>query len=133
MVKSEVDIAICIDALQKTHAYGFYLRLGKNITHNYIHDITQAVPPLESIGNGVFAWQFGACGRDWRNDWKYPNTLDMTLYNKRDVCTPLSALDYSAPNDLEGKWFDAPYVDYTKVGLCFDQSKTVMCNQCSAT
>lgn len=125
VVKDEIDIATCIDALQKTHAYGFYLRLGKNITHNYIHDIAQLTPPLEKVGNGILAWQFEACGKDWRNDWKYPNTLDMTLYHKRDIINALLALDFTSPNDLEGGWFDAPYVDYKKVGLCFEQSKVV--------
>jgi len=38
IVKDYVDISTCITALQATNTYGFYLRLGSNITQCYMHN-----------------------------------------------------------------------------------------------
>ena len=50
IVKDNFDIHDCIEALQKTHAYGFYLRLGTNITHCYMVNQSHNLPKLIPLG-----------------------------------------------------------------------------------
>lgn len=121
LVKDFVCITDCIRVLQKTHAYGFYLRLGKNLTVTYMAQALQPLPFLVHVEEGIFAWQFGA----GHYDWSYPNTVDMTLYAKKDILPALQTMKYTNPNTLEGTWFSTPWVDAYKVGLCFETSKIV--------
>ncbi len=121
IVKDVCDLQECIDALQKTHAYGFYLRLGKNITQCYMLRRSHVLPLLMPISQNIFAWQF----KDGSYDWRYPNTVDMTVYKKETIIDALRKLDYTNPSNLEGNWFIPEYVDYEKVGLCYETSKIV--------
>lgn len=121
IVKGFCDLHDCIAALEKTHAYGFYLRLGMNITHCYMANRSHALPNLVPIGNQMYAWSF----KDGGYDWRYPNSVDMTLYKKSDIIEAFKNLDYSNPSNLEGNWFIPEYVDYEKIGLCYQSSKIV--------
>lgn len=115
IVKDRCDFKECIDALDKTKAYGFYLRLGKNITDG---DIPQLIP----VASDIYAWQF----KYGMGDWHYPNSLDMTLYKKETILNALQKLDYTNPSDLAGNWLIPEFVDYEKVGLCYETSKIEM-------
>ena len=121
LVKDTVHIKECIAALQKTHAYGFYLRLGNHVDYCYMVHQPQAIPPLIPISADIVAWQF----KDGAHDWRYPNTVDMTVYKKETVIEALRSLSYTNPSNLEGNWFIPEYVDYEKVGLCYSTSKII--------
>lgn len=122
IVKDTVDLNQCAELLNKYDAYGFYLRLGKNLTYNYTTDQQQAVPQGADVEPGLFRWRFkdGCC------NWAYPNTVDMTLYRKSDIKMIFEKMPYANPNELEGRWAGYGTAhDMQKSGLCFDVSKIV--------
>ena len=121
IVQDHIDCAQCIDALHKSSAYGFYLRLGKNTTYCYMLNKTQRIPPLREIVSDIYAWTFS----DAHHDWAYPNTVDMTIYRKRDIEDALSSLEYQTPNRCEGAWSIIAKQVMHKKGLCFAHSKIV--------
>jgi glycosyltransferase involved in cell wall biosynthesis len=120
IVKDEVDIARCIESLDKTKAFGFYLRLGLNINNCYALSSKGSVQKYFELNSSLVAWQF----KYGEGDWNYPNTVDMTLYRKKDIQEALAKMEYSNPNELEGNWA-AKYADFDGVGLCYSVSKIV--------
>jgi hypothetical protein len=120
MVKDAVDFSDAIEWLEKTHAYGFYLRLGNHIDQCYTLNKAQEVPPLVDCGQNVCAWEFKPT---IINDWNYPNTVDMTIYRKKEVIKVLDALPFVAPNSLESQWYGSALL--LGMGLCYQQSKVI--------
>lgn len=118
MFKEQVDLAECIDAMEETGAYGFYLRLGKNIAFQYGKPrMPLAVPKSTMIKPSIYAFQFN----NGAGDWRYPNSLDMALYKKSEIEKHLNELRYTSPNTLEGAW--AGVADLNRCGLYFETSK----------
>lgn len=118
IVKDYVDLSQCIQNLEKTKAYGFYLRLGNHITHCYPTNRSQSIPPLRHIGEQVYAWKFN----EGDLDWGYPHTVDMTIYRKEDIKRDLTDRRYTNPTGLEAGWkHDVADLE----GLCFSDSKIV--------
>jgi hypothetical protein len=118
IVKDHVELDMCVDMLEKTGAYGFYLRLGKNITRCYMSATDSGIPPLTNVAEDCFSWIFA----EGRADWAYPNTVDMTVF-KKDYIKNALFLDYHSPNTFEGIW--ACHADVSQRGLCFGISKIV--------
>jgi hypothetical protein len=116
IVKDYVDLRRCIAMMRHENAYGFYLRLGKNIS-KYDEEITQKNVALTQVSSDVFSWTFKGSPKEWH----YANTVDMTLYNKQTIRNILLRMNYFAPNSFEGNW--AMYIDESKKGLCFETSK----------
>lgn len=100
IVKDTIELHECITWLEKTNAYGFYLKLGTHLDYCYTENTPQAVPPHECIHSTIYSWQFESGEKDWH----YPNTMDMTLYRKKDLLPLFQYLEYTNPNLLEGKW-----------------------------
>lgn len=121
IVKDFIDISHSIELMEKTNAYGFFFRLGKNLNACYSENCAQDVPPLNFIAEDVFAWTFA----QGQYDWAYPHTVDMTLYRKQDVVNKLSVLKYENPNSLEAKWAGTAYSVMQRVGLCHATTKIV--------
>jgi len=121
IVKDFIDVTSDITLLEETHAYGFYYRLGKNLSYCYTMQRDQAVPPLQEVAEGIYSWKF--CQAE--HDWGYPNTVDMTLYKKEDIKNFFETVAYEAPNPLEGKWSCYAHQVCNRLGLCYEQSKIV--------
>jgi hypothetical protein len=119
VVKDFVDLTCCIDAMEKTGAYGFYLRLGSHVNHCYMVDQPQSIPPHLPFGEHLIAWDFASA----QHDWAFPHTLDMTIYRRADVEPVFQHLNYKHPNRLEQSWAEKRPV--RAMGLCFEQSKIV--------
>lgn len=117
MVKDYVDIHQCINVLNTTDAYGFYLRMGTNITYSYNQNIPLSVPKLTLIESGIYSWNF----TDGKSYWGYPNSLDMVLFKKSSIEKDLTTLSYHSPNVLESRW--SRIADRSKKGICFKTSK----------
>lgn len=123
IVKDYVSLKECIYWLEATNAYGFYLKMGSHLNHCYTENAPQQVPPLTHVHSTIFSWEFEKGEKDWR----YPNTVDMTLYRKKDLINLFKSLDYKNPNLLEGKWA-AWWVQHgapSNLGLCYADSKIV--------
>jgi hypothetical protein len=117
LIKDSIDTAQCIDALEQTAAYGFYLRLGDHITYSYNRDIPLVVPPLAHVMHDVYAFKF----KDGQSYWAYPNTVDIAIYKKSTIEAAFTTLEYTSPNILESRW--ARQADLSGIGLCFRTSK----------
>ena len=121
IVKDFVNLDTCILALEKTGAYGFYLRLGKNLSYCYPCEKNQPIPPLQPINPDIFSWQFNHASMDWG----YPHTVDMTIYRKSDVLRILQAIPFTYPNTLECAWSGQAHKIITRTGLCYNKSQIV--------
>ncbi|MBS1986316.1 hypothetical protein JST99_00075 [Candidatus Dependentiae bacterium] len=121
IVKDTLDFAQCVQALQKTNAYGFYLRLGTNLTECYMLSCAQPLPRLQRLTPSIIAWQLSR----GKHDWGYPNTVDMTIYRKAAIKQALFDVPYEGPNQLEGHWAQKGVANHYAIGLCYIQSKIV--------
>lgn len=121
IVKDFVDLSHTIDAMKQTGAYGFYLRLGHNITFNYPRNVSERLPALQKISDDAYCWKFAGTSYTWR----YPNTVDMTLYKKETAIRDFTRMNFSNPNTLEARWASKARSIINKIGLCYEQSKIV--------
>ncbi len=120
IVKDFVDLKLCMNMMEKTRAYGFYLRFGKHVNHSYQLGRPQEVPPSVPLASGVYAWDI--CNS--QSDWGFPNSLDLTLFRKSDIKEAFSEMRYATPNSLEYKWAQK-YMPEEAIGLYFETSKMV--------
>jgi len=104
IITEHINFATCIYALEKYKAWGFFLRLGKNITSSYFSK-EKTPPPRDGkvIANRFFYWNVMKTSSRC-NDWGYPNSLDITLYRKKDILPYIRHLNYCNPNTLEKMW-----------------------------
>jgi hypothetical protein len=119
IVRKRIDLNSDKQLLEKTKAYGFYYRLGKNITFCYPLNMQTAPPNLNLIKDNAFSFKIS----DGKGDWGYPNSVDMVLVRSKDVKNLFSKLNYKNPNNLEGKWSE--YANYNQLGLCYEESAIV--------
>ncbi len=121
IVKDFVDLSECIDCMESTQAYAFYLRLGEHLNYCYPCDAAQPVPPCVRVVDNIIAWQF----KNGSYDWGYLHTVDMTIYRKSDIRQFFIFTDYTNPNELEALWaMEYSWVN-NKFGLCYKDSKIV--------
>lgn len=106
--------------LEKHKAYGFFYRLGKNITECYMTSSYSGLPNnLQEIESNILTWNFFRA----KGDWNYPNNLDFTLYRKEDIKQNLIRIPFTFPNDFESNW--DRIANRKKIGLCPIKSKMV--------
>jgi len=121
VVTENIMLNECVNAIEKYNAYGFYLRLGKNITQCYTLSVYKdfALPAFENLDPGMLRWSLVGAPYDW----SYVHSLDMTIFRKSDIQWFLSTLEYFTPNSL-----DLALSQYKKSnwqGLCYEHSKIV--------
>jgi len=120
-----IDLPMCVQALRTVpHAYGFYFRLGGDITCCYNNGgktITQ--PPLVLIKEAVHAWDIDKN----RGDWSWHHTVDMTIYRSAQVQVQLRTLREQgviSPNTFEDRWMCIGLPRGAR-GLCYDTSRII--------
>ncbi len=121
IIKDNINLDVCLNAMEKHGCYGFYLRLGKNLSFCYPSQTIQKIPLLREEEEGFFSWQFDLS----EGDWAYPHTVDMTVYRKADIINDFKQLNYNAPNPLECAWYTKNFRIMKRRGLCFELSKVV--------
>ena len=121
IVKAKADMNAVTAAMAATGAYGFYLRLGQHLTQCYSEGKAQPVPPLSTVENSMLSWTL----KDGIHDWGFANTVDMTIYRKKDLIKNFVTMDYANPNKLEGIWARYAHGHHNKKGLCFSDSVIV--------
>ncbi len=119
IVTDFVDMNECIRLLEKTGAYAFYLRLGTNITECYMLNTKTPVPMHTKISDDVIMWQF----KSGRGDWRYPNSVDLNVFRKKNIKPVFERLTFAAPNKLEAAWAGQANTNFH--GLCFTYSKMI--------
>jgi hypothetical protein len=127
IVKDKVNLDEMVAALQKTNAYGFYLRLGKSVTYCYMRNQYTGVPStLELVEKDIYRWRFDrAYAQETPGDWTYPNTTDMTLYAKKDIEPIMQKITFNSPNTFEGLWASYAYQVKHRYALCYETTKMI--------
>lgn len=120
IVKDFIDLNYCMGWMDKTSAYGFYLRLGKHISYCYQAGKEQSVPISVPLAAKIYAWSFNR----GEGDWGFPNSLDMTLYRKEDLKQQFKLMRFNTPNSLELDWAKK-HRPQKAIGLYFEDSKVV--------
>ena len=122
IVKDFVDLSFCVRALRETDSYGLYLRLGNNITENYMgNSRSTPPPPAQCVRDGLYRlyrYQF----KTGQGDWCYPNSNDMTVFKKSKVKSFFVNERYTSPT-YEGLW--STKADKSGWGLFFETSKMI--------
>ena len=119
IVTDQIDLTTGAAALQMSKAHGFYYRLGKHIDSSYVFDLNQGIPPLNVLSKQVLAWNFS----QGKGDWRFPNNVEFTLYDKKNIEKNLRSLQYKHPRSLESQWSRKHKIN--KVGLCYDSAKII--------
>lgn len=114
VVTLPVDCATMVRDLEKTGAYGLYLRLGDHVDTCYMARMYSGLPALRSHGDRAYLWRFDT----GKGDWRYPHTADMALYRMADVLPALKSMNYYSPNTLEAQW-SGYRVPLQRDGLCY--------------
>jgi len=120
IVQENINLREAEKFLETQDAYGFFMRLGKNIDFTYMLNLWTGIPSdLKLLNNKIYCWKI----RNKSDDWNYPNSLDMTLYRKKDVLNDFKKIKFHNPNSLEGNWSCISKVG--KTCLCYEKSKIV--------
>lgn len=119
IVKDDVDLSQCMSVMEKTGAYGFYLRFGRHINHSYQASTEQKVPDPIPLSGDIYAWDV----KKGDLDWGFANTVDMTLYRKKDLKSSFESFGFKTPTVLEFGW--AKHQPKDAIGLYFERSKVV--------
>lgn len=120
IITDNFSVSECVRMIEKTKTSSFHLRLGRNISYNYMQNKHINLPSdMRKITSDVFAWKFSKK----EGGFYYPYSLDMTLYRKSDIRKHFEELSYDSPNTLESAWHKHGAVG--GVGLCFAHSKAV--------
>jgi hypothetical protein len=121
IVTETITLNECVRALENYNAYGFYLRLGKNITQCYTLSVYKdfTLPMFDSLDFGIFRWHLAKAPYDW----SYTHSLDMTVFRKADLQGFITMLEYTTPNSLDFALNQYTNPDWQ--GLCYEHSKIV--------
>ena len=121
IITDSVDLTECVKSLEAYQGWGFFLRLGKNITECCMLNIKTPPPQPITTTDSLLVWDFS----QGRGDWNYPNSVDMTIYKKQKIRNFLETGDYSNPNTLENLWHRQKNSNSSTKGVCFLHSKIV--------
>jgi hypothetical protein len=119
IVKDHINLSECVDIMLKTHAWGFYLRMGTNITYSYNQNIPLQVPNGRSIDGDYFKWRF----KEGKSYWCSFNTVDMTIYRRAEIEPFMRSACYVNPNTFEDRWWRIGSL--RKHGVSFQESKVL--------
>ena len=118
IVKNQTNLIHATQALETTGAYGFFLRLGAQLTTCYSENTKQSVPTLTYLPHEMCLWTFNT----GTYDWAFAHTVDMTVYRKASIIQDFVTMKYANPNKLEGTWSHYAKQHMHNKGLCYKQS-----------
>jgi len=121
IVTDKVDLRVCTKAIEQYKAWGFYLRMGKNIKECYSLNQSTPCPKGRNRVGKFFQWSY----RDGQGDWRYPNSVDMTVYRKSRIESFLRTGDYIHPPTLEARWAEVGDKKLYRKGISFLTSKMI--------
>ena len=109
IAQKPIHIGTCIQALEQTFAYGFYLGKSKE----------RSMPPHTSLNTIIGVWQF----KNDTNHWCSPLNLESTLYRKKDVLHALQNLTFTTIEELRAQ-LPKVAVNTRKIGLFYKDAIT---------
>jgi hypothetical protein len=102
-------------------AAGFSLRLGRNITYNYMQDIKHGLPDFNEISSGLLKYNWLTAG----SSFDYPLEVSSSVYRNDDIFEHLFIADFSNPNTLE--------TEFSKMKQHFGDRPFLICPETSYT
>lgn len=108
-----VDVAACIDQLERTYAYAFYLGIG---VEDFAMQEKQALAarPCEQLDGDIYVWQFKCwTPRDWQQ-----HSLSPAIYRVQEIITALSR-EYMYTSEQFAQVWQRVIVPHEKIGLFF--------------
>jgi len=100
----------------------FSLRLGLNVTWNYMSDEPAPYPTFFNQ-DPILTWKVGENG----SGWKFLFELDGSVYRKKLVKSIVDSQNFKNPNSLEGAGTNGFYPKYQKcIAASFQESKLVV-------
>ncbi len=110
-----VDVQQCINTLNSTYAYAFYLKPSLGDFGDFQHI---SILPCEQIVDDIYTWKFGC----FQPQSTTIHNFDMSLYRKHDVMRKIIDMQLTSLKDFEQQW-KASSVSMRKIGLFFEQGK----------
>lgn len=116
-IEKNIDLNICVKALEKTYAHTFCFALSKN---NCQKPLPPRLPVFE-IQDGICAWDFSIA----QESWSCANNVSMNVYRKNDFFEHVLEEGYMEPSSggLQALW--ANEGNLNKVGLCFKDAHVI--------
>jgi len=102
-VSEAISLPVCVAAMQKTHAYGFYFHLSRE--------------DREPLQEGIYSWNI----RRGEGSFKNPDALQMGLYRRLDLEKDIKKLSFYSVHGLIRAWADE--IDCYRIGLSFEESR----------
>ncbi len=125
IVKDEVDLKQCIEAMENFSAYHFSLGLGKNIDYSYQGGFHQDLPFHLFLEPGLLAWQIDAAPGEWSK----AQCISMTLYRRDGVQHAVEKFNFKDPLHFEKNWTKYRKrnvkLKRNRIALAFETSKVV--------
>lgn len=116
IIKQNIDLKDCVRVMQKTHAYAFHFRLGKDICKIFPLGIEIEIPHLISVDPNFFAWNFQYADTDWA----YASNLEFAMYETDQLRNTFKKFVFHDLESLEIQW--ANLTDINHIGLCCEVS-----------
>lgn len=113
-----VDLHMCIDKLERTFAYAFFLSLDMASTVSKKDGFRQEIPPLFWLCDDILGWMIGFGKQDWAH---YHNPFG-TLYRKSDLLRAFASVQGTHFDEIMASWAERP-IDLEQVALFFDTSR----------
>lgn len=110
----DLDIHACVQELERTFAYGYYLNYAQSKKPFYYKHIEQEMIPSQHIAGNTCAWKFN-CGV-----YALYNNIDMTLLRKNDVLERLATVadpEHKTMQAFFDTWHTNQEIDGHMVGL----------------
>ena len=114
IVKSNIELNECIEAMSQTEAYAFYFHLGRE---------KQSRPISAYFERGICIWDI----EEGKGAWKHPDGLNMALYRKEDLKKDLNKMHFDNVQGLIDAWLKLSYGH--RLGLYYAQPK-IFCMPC---
>jgi hypothetical protein len=121
IVTDYIDLNECAQKKEQYKAWGFFLRLGKNIIYHYACNDRRSTPPPKGYAaeGRYFIWNL--C--NGKINWCMPNNVDITLYKKKEIELTLKHLIFSNPNLLAQRW--ERKITGKEIGISYEYSKAI--------
>lgn len=108
IVKSNIELNECIEAMSQTEAYAFYFHLGRE---------KKSRPASAYFERGICIWDI----EEGQGVWSHPDGLNMALYRKVDLEKDLSKMYFDNVQGLIDAWSELSYGH--RLGLYYAQPK----------
>lgn len=124
VVTDYIDLDHCVYLMEKAknefnHIFGFYLRLGQNITLDYSGKFC-LLPTFVKFENTLI-WNI----KEAQGYWEYPNSVDCIIYNKDEILPQIEKVNFNSPNTFEGQWNVDFFNNRSNYGICYEFSKII--------